>query len=392
MERFDVAIVGAGPAGSSAAISLVRKGYSVILMDKRRFPSEKLCGDFLNPINWPLFERLGVADELFSLEHEEVTAFHISTFSGEEATIRFPSAENGQRVVGLGLRRFYLDDLLLRMAEKAGAVVQQGCRVREIELEKGGWSIIPGNHPAEQRIQSTILIGADGRNSWVAHRFGLVQPSKSLGKYLAFQLHLQGARGVMGDVQIHLFPGGYAGLVGLGGGMVNLCFTVEKGRARKDVSVEALFENCLYKNPHLREVLIEGEIVGNVRSAYPVYYLPRRFYGDGFLLVGDAARVTEPVTGEGVYFALKSGALAAETIDLAFSKGDFSAQQFSSYQRVCQRAFSLRQRVNGLVRALIYRPSLLTPLIRFSSKTSLPIGPLVNWVCGTTSTLSLSPH
>src|SRR3989338_2178521 len=81
MERFDVAIVGAGPAGSSAAISLARKGYSVILLERAIFPREKLCGDFLNPANWPLLERLGVFDEILSLEHEKVTAFRISTFS-----------------------------------------------------------------------------------------------------------------------------------------------------------------------------------------------------------------------------------------------------------------------------------------------------------------------
>ena len=72
MERFDVAIVGAGPAGSSAAISLARKGYSVILLERAIFPREKLCGDFLNPANWPLLERLGVVDEILSLEHEKV--------------------------------------------------------------------------------------------------------------------------------------------------------------------------------------------------------------------------------------------------------------------------------------------------------------------------------
>jgi geranylgeranyl reductase family protein len=380
MERFDVAIVGAGPAGSSSAISLARKGYSVLLLDKALFPREKLCGDFLNPINWPLFERLGVAGKLFSLEHEEVTAFRISTFSGQEATIRFPS-QNGRRPFGFGLSRRDLDDLLLRAAEKAGAVVRQGCRAREIEPEKGGWSFMLGHHPAEQRVRATVLIGADGRNSSVAHRFGLVQPSASLGRFLAFQLQLRGAKRVMGEVQIHLFPGGYAGLVGLGGEVANLCFTVEKERARKDVSVEALFENCLYRNPRLREALREGEVVGGVRSAYPVYYLPRRSCGDGFLLVGDAARVTEPVTGEGVYFALKSGELAAEAVDLAFSKGSFSARQFAGYQHVCQRVFSLRQRVNGLIRALVYRPSLLKPLIRLSSKTSFPIRSLVNFVC-----------
>lgn len=380
MGRLDVAIVGAGPAGSSSAISLARRGYAVILLDKFFFPREKLCGDFLNPVSWPLFEQLGVAGELLSLEHEEVTVFRISTYAGEEARIDFP-VQAGRRLFGLGLRRFYLDHLLLQLAEKVGVVVRQGCRVRGISREAGGWSIRLDDHSAGERLHSRFLIGADGRNSWVAHRLGLARTGEGPGDYLAFQLHLGGLQGLQGEIQIHGFPGGYAGLVGLGGGTANLCFTVEKRRAKEAISVPALLENYLYKNGYLRESLRGSEIVGHLRSAYPVYFSPRRFCGDGFLLVGDAARVTEPVTGEGIYFALKSGMLAGGAIDGAFRRRNGLAEQFTDYERLCRESFAFRQRVNGIIRALIYRPSLLAPLIRLSSKTSFPLRPLVDWLC-----------
>ena len=380
MERFDVAVIGAGPAGSAAAIYLARDGYSVVLVDKALFPREKLCGDFLNPINWPLFEQLGVADKLLSLEHEKVTSFRISTASGEEAAVGFPF-QNGRRLFGLGLRRFYLDDLLLRVAEKEGVAVRQGCKAGGFVKEKEGWSIILDDHSIGERLRSVFLIGADGRNSLVVQRLGLARKSESAGNHLAFQSHLRGVNGVQGDVQIHSFPGGYAGLVGLGGGTVNLCFTVERSKARGEVSLGALFENCLYKNSYLRELLRDGEIVGHVRSAFPVCFSPRRSYGEGFLLVGDAARVSEPITGEGVYFALKSGMLAAEAVNSAFRKPHSCAEPFTNYGRLCQKAFSSRQRVNRTIRALIYRPSLFSPLIRLSAKTSFPLYPLVDWLC-----------
>ncbi|MBI3058306.1 MAG: NAD(P)/FAD-dependent oxidoreductase [Deltaproteobacteria bacterium] len=366
MERFDVAIVGAGPAGSSAAISLARKGYSVILLERAIFPREKLCGDFLNPANWPLLERLGVVDEILSLEHEKVTAFRISTFSGAEAAISFPS-RNGRTLFGLGLRRSSLDHLLLRSS---------------LAKEAGGWSLSLGDQSKGKRVSSSFLIGADGRNSWVAHRLGLALPGKA-DKYVAFQTHLRGARGVKGNVQIHCFPGGYAGLVGLGGESANLCFVVENSNTtKKGISLEALLENHLYKNISLRESLKGSEIVGKVRSTYPVHLPPRRSYGDGYLLVGDAARVTEPVTGEGVYFALRSGILAAEVMDLAFKRGNGSAEQIACYLRLCQKAFSFRQRVNRIIGALVYRPFLLAPFLRLSSKTSFPLRPLVDRLCG----------
>jgi len=356
MDFFDAAVIGAGPAGSSAAIMLARRGYSVALVDRSLFPREKLCGDFVSPINWPLFEVLGVAGEILSLDHQKVTGFRISSFSGAEATVPFP-ARNGRHLFGLGMRRFHLDHLLLKRAESQGARVVQGVRVMGLKWENGRWSLTLGNHSMEQRLQAACLVGADGRNSWVAHRLGLARLGERSGKYLAFQLHVRGAKNVNGEVQIHLFPGGYAGLLGLGGGTANLCFTVERARIKKDLSIEALLQSCLYKNCRLRESLGDGEIGGDVRTAYPVYFYPRRFCGDGFLLVGDAALVTEPVTGEGIYFALRSGVLAAGAIDRAFRQGGFASQKLSSYEHACQIAFSMRRRANRLIRALVYRPS-----------------------------------
>lgn len=380
VERFDVAIVGGGPSGSSAALSLARKGYGVVLLDKALFPREKLCGDFLNPANWELFERLGVADKLLAVEHEKITGFRISTWSGEEATISFPSSGK-QRPFGLGLRRFYLDDLLLRAAEKEGVVVKRGCKVSGFTRERGEWSVSLDGPSTGGRVRAAFLIGADGRNSLVAHRLGLALTGESSANYLAFQTHLKGVRGLWGEVQIHSFPEGYAGLVGVGGETANLCFVVEKDKAQRERFVKALLESCLYRNPRLEESLRESEIVGRLRSAFPVYFSPRRCYGDGFLLVGDAARVTEPVTGEGIYFALKSGILAAEAMDLAFKKKHRSAESFSVYGRLCRGSLLLRQGVNALVRALIYRPAFLAPVVRLSAKSSFPLRPLVAWLC-----------
>ncbi len=378
--RFDVAIVGAGPAGSSSAIFLARKGYSVALIDKAFFPREKLCGDFVSPINRPLLERLGVGEKIRRSEHEEVGNFRISTCSGEQTVIPLPSQNGG--FSGFGLRRFYLDHLLIQQAEKEGANLCPGCRITALNRERDGWALTLERDVKPQNLLATFLLGADGRNSWVARRLG-VKARYDRASFVAFQLCLRGVKGVKGEVQIHLFPGGYAGLVGVGGEMVNLCFSLEKKKAAEASSIEALLENHLFRNPQLRAILHQAMEIGKARTTYPVYFPERRCFGDGFLLAGDAARVTEPVTGEGVYFALKGGELAAEAIHQAFSQKDFSARQLSSHRRACQKAFRARQRVNKMIRALIYRPALLSPLIRLTSLTSLPIGPLVNLVCQT---------
>jgi len=376
---FDIGIVGAGPAGSSAAISLARKGYSVVLVDKSTFPRSKLCGDFLNPINWPLFDRLGVAEELLSLAHEKITGFRISCFTGEEASFPFPH-HHGRPLSGLGLNRLYLDHLLLKRAEREGATVLEGKKVRDLRNDGGQWTITLTDPWGDETLRSAFLIGADGRNSLVAERLGLAGPRESRGSCLGFQLHLRGVQGMNRQIQIHLFPGGYAGLAGVGGGITNLCFALEKQRAKDHSSIESILENCLYKNPHLKDALKGSQQASEIQSTYPVHTSRRRSSGDGFVLLGDAAYAPEPITGEGVYFALESANLASEIIHQAFVKGDLSANQMARYEVACKKGLWWRERLNTLNRGLVYRPSLLRPLIRLSSKTSFPIGPLIHFV------------
>jgi geranylgeranyl reductase family protein len=379
VKRCDVAVVGAGPAGCSAAILLARKGYSVAMIDRSVFPREKLCGDFLNPANWEIFERLGIQNALLSSAHEKIGAFRISTASAA-ATVAFPP-QNGRHAFGLGLRRSLLDDLLRRLAEKEGVTLSQGQKPSRLTRGASDW-ILSYADSSEEKVHAKLLIGADGRNSWVAHRLGLTAPNEGAGEFVAFQLHLSATGdAIEGDVQIHIFPGGYGGLVGLGGGMATLCFIIDKRMAGEEPAMEDLLKKYLCRNPRLKEALEGGEAIGAERSVYPVYFSPRRRFGDGFLLAGDAARVTEPVTGEGVYLALKSGELAAEAADLAFTRGDLSARQLFGYESACRRAFGRRLKINALARAIIHRPYLIAPLLTLQSKTNLPIKTLVNLAC-----------
>lgn len=379
MKRFDVAVVGGGPAGCSAAIFLARKGYSVTMIDRSVFPREKLCGDFLNPVNWEIFEKLDIHNALLSLAHEKIGAFHLSTLS-TAVTIAFP-AQNGRQGFGLGLRRSLFDDLLRRLAENEGVAFKQGCKPRGLGRDSSGWILTCGDDSAEEKVHAKFLIGTDGRNSWVAHKLGLAAPEHA-GKFVGFQLHLSSSSAAIdGDVQIHLFPGGYGGFVRLGGGMATLCFIIEKRKVREMPVLKGLLKKYLCRNPRLKAALEGGKAVGAERSVYPVYFSPRRCFGDSFLLAGDAARVSEPVTGEGVYFALKSGDLAAESADLAFQRGDLSARQLSSYDSACRRVFGRRLKINTLVRAIIHRPYLIDPLLNLRPKNNLPVRTLVNLVC-----------
>jgi flavin-dependent dehydrogenase len=201
-----------------------------------------------------------------------------------------------------------------------------------------------------------------------------VRPGQAAG----FQFRLKNFERITGRVEIHVFPGGYAGLVQLGDGTANLCLSVTRDKLAKISRFDMPASLGLSLNPCLKEHLCRAEFFREVRSTFPVYFPPRRSYAERVLLVGDAAQVVEPVTGEGVYFAMASSLRAAETIDKAFQSGDFSASHLSEYQRSCRRGFRRRRNLNRLIQYLIYRPAILGQVIRISSKRGNLLGSIVN--------------
>ena len=380
MRRFDVVIVGAGPAGSSAAISLARRGYAVALIDKEQFPREKLCGDFINPAIWPIYQDLGVDHEIFSLEHEKISAIRITTLSGDESIVPI-STHVHETPFGLGINRKNLDYVLVQAAVREGVTVLQRRWIKKILNKPEGWCLHAEHQSVAETCRATILIGADGRNSWVAHHTGLNRNASPGGKTVGLQFRLKNFHKIPGRVEIHVFPGGYAGLVQLGDGTANLCLSVMRGQLPHNRPADLPAKLGLLQNPFLRDLLRETEFSQQVRSTFPVYFPPRRSYAERVLLVGDAAQVIEPVTGEGVYFATASGLIAAQTIDEAFQRGDFSAARLSEYERTFRRAFWRRRKLNRFIQYLVYRPALLQSLIRFSAKRRKPLGSLVNSIC-----------
>ncbi len=279
--KFDVAIIGAGPAGSSAAIQLAAKGYSVALLDKEQFPREKLCGDFLNPVNWPLLRELKVERAVLARPHEKISIFRFTSFSGEEAEIPLPAGRD-ETVVGLGLRRFDLDHVLLERAKSLGVTVLDGWKPKELERQPGGWMLKADKPDASGELGARMLIGADGRNSWVAHHLGLADPAAMQGRSVGFQFRLKFTNRSTGKIEVHLFPGGYAGVVGLDGDTVTLGLAIEKHRLPDGRPEQPLLESILPQNPWLKEILSERACSRNALDLSGLFSAPARLCRRGF--------------------------------------------------------------------------------------------------------------
>jgi geranylgeranyl reductase family protein len=385
MRKFDVAVIGAGPAGSSTAITLARLGYAVILLDRARFPRHKLCGDFLNPINWRVLKDLGVADALDDCARVKISQFSISSASGRKAAGPLPLQEPPDW--GLGIRRYWLDDILVKRARQAGVTVAEECNVAALAKDTSGWSIQFRRGQGHEKRRARLLVGADGRNSRVARQLGL-DAGPPANSAVGFQMQLKLRAGMEDSVQLHQFPGGYAGVVRLDRDTINLAFTIERSRLRAPASFAELRKHYLDGNPALCDLLLHAEPCCDLRSTWPVYQAARTRYGDDFLLVGDAAQVTEPVSGEGIYFALQSGQLAARRLAAGLQNPASLRSALRRYDSDCRRAFGTRTRLNACLRIVMHRPALLNcALVALKGREKF-LSALLERICGGASSRS----
>src|SRR5947208_1860715 len=166
MHLFDVAIVGGGPAGSSCSVSCAVTGLRTLVLDREKFPREKVCGDCLNPSCWPVLERLELADRVRDLPHSKLCSVEFISIDGREVIVDLPSGDDCE----ISVKRSLFDDLLLRRARELGANVHEQTTATGLS-RSDYWNI---ETASGELFQTRILVGADGRNSTVARLSNLL--------------------------------------------------------------------------------------------------------------------------------------------------------------------------------------------------------------------------
>lgn len=378
---FDVAIAGAGPAGTSAAIQLAMDGARVLLVEEKKFPRPKLCGEFISPECLAHFTRLRVEEQMLAAGGTSLTETVFYSRRGHQVAVPSEWFKSGSSA--LGLSRSEMDHKLLERAKNAGVVVIEGRHaaglIREHEQVRGiRVKPAPANGDGgSDEYRALVTIDATGRNRSLARHVEQGTPGlkKRRPRLVAFKAHLENAEVADGACEIYFYKGGYGGLSKVEGGLSNLCFIVSADDVRHYSSdPEIVLREVLMKNVRAAETLNAASARTQWLSVSLEGFGKRALApADGLLSIGDAAAFIDPFTGSGMLMALESGQVAAETIVRhlpALRQGGLFDSLTNQYRAEYATRFNSRLQVSGLLRRAAFVPGLAEAAILLCGTSS----------------------
>ena len=303
----------------------------MLVLERETFPREKVCGDCLNPACWPILRRLGIADTIRTLPHGVLNAVEFIGVNGPRISVPLPRDEDAE----IAVKRSFFDHALMQRARECGADVRQAVTVMGAQWLSDLWQITTG----DEEFRARVLVAADGRNSSVARFCGLLPRIEK--ERVAIQTHLPLPHGFGDRVVLEFRPEGYSGQAPIGEDQLNLCLV---STAAKLAGIRRWAEARFGISPWQ-----------SWRTITPLRRDPIYSVTPNLFLVGDAARVVEPLTGEGIYYAIASGELAASFIRLALRRDDTIAAGVE-YQKAHARLYRGRLWVNRLARQAVLHP------------------------------------
>jgi menaquinone-9 beta-reductase len=365
---WDALVVGAGPAGSAAAAVLASRGARVLLVEKDRFPRSKVCGEFLSAEALASIDRIGAREALEAALPERIEEGSLHLSNGRCISFRLPAP-------ALGISRRVLDALLAERAAALGAHVRFEVRVRAIEgAPREGFRVrLLAGGAGEEETDARVVVGAWGR--WDALDRSLDRRFLRRARYFGWNRGFEGgAPFLAGRVRLYLYPGGYCGLSRVEGAEVNLAGVVSEAVHRRLGGWDAVLIHARESNAVLDRDLGSLSPGAGFLGTVPVIFTAKPPVENGVLMVGDAAGVLDPFSGQGQAAALASGILAADTAS-EFLEGRIStAGLLEEYGRAWRARFSRGFAWSAVLRSLILDTRLGSVAARIAGEPIVRLG------------------
>ncbi len=385
-KEFDVIVVGAGPGGCSAAISLARRGYGVLLLDKARFPRDKACGDGLSPLALEVLDRLAVGETIARSNPWRVDG--IDFFSPEGQMVRAGFSHlSGKYRHGSVLPRKEFDSWMWKAAQafsnirpiencEAESFIYDGKRVAGLHARNG---------ESAESFYGKAIVGADGAYSTVGKAF----PGRPRGfRNCAFALrgYFHRVEGLTRQIEIHcersLLPG-YGWVFPTGETSANVGVGISLPLL-KATDLKKLLGFFVAENPSLKQRFRGAELEQGSVKGWPIplgTYSSRRGHKN-LLLVGDAGHFADVLSGEGIYFALRGGECAAQALDAAFQTPGGPERAGEIYEKMWRTSLRAGEYALGnLLRKWLLKEPLLNFNVRRARRNPVMARNLASILC-----------
>ena len=363
--KSKILIAGAGPAGSSLAIRLANLGFETTLIERERFPRQKLCGEFISPECFEHFKSLGVLDDMLDAGGERIYETRFYESRGRSVTV--PSSWFGHGDFALSLSRAEMDLRLLNRAKDVGVTILDGTSVTGIEHSNGRISGLRTRADSGNvsDIEGDVFVDATGRARILAKlagkgQDGAAQPSKP--EFVGFKAHLRDVDLTSGGCEIYSFPGGYAGVSPIEDGLFNLCFLLKASVVRSaGGDANHLLRDVVKRNTRAAVTLSTPSNAGEwLAVSVDGFGTKKTSAAANLFTVGDAASFIDPFTGSGMVMAMESAAVLADAI--ASNSG--SIEQIAvNYDVAYQRKFAKRLWMCSLLRRTAFMPNAATAIV-----------------------------